>query len=107
MAYVIVTVSAMHDRAMNEEYVRRFLPLIRSVGGSVLAVDESPEVKEGTWNVVRTALLFFPTVADANRFYHSSEYQEILPLRLKSVDITVVILRGVEEMAAAAKGKTQ
>ena len=107
MAYVIVTVSAMRDLAMNEEYVRRFMPLIRSMGGSVLAVDEKPDVKEGTWDVVRTALLYFPTVADANRFYHSSEYQEILPLRLKSVDSTVVVLSGMEEMAAAAKGKTQ
>lgn len=107
MAYIIVTVSTMRDRAMNEEYVRRFLPLIRSMGGAVLAVDETPDVKEGTWNVVRTALLYFPTVADANRFYHSSEYQEILPLRLKSVDSTVVVLRGVEEMAVTAKGKTQ
>ena len=72
MAYVIVTVSAMHDRAMNEEYVGRFLPLIRSMGGSILAVDETPEVKEGTWNVVRTALLFFPTVADANQIGRAS-----------------------------------
>ncbi len=107
MAYVIVTVSAMRDRAMNEEYVRRFIPLIRSMGGSILAVEETPDVKEGTWDVVRTALLFFPTVADADRFYRSSEYQEILPLRLKSVDSTVVVLRGLEEMAAAAKRKTQ
>lgn len=103
MAYLLATASSIHDPATLEEYVRRVVPIIQNMGGSVLAVEETPQVKDGKWDAVRTVLLSFPTVADANRFYHSPEYQEILPLRLKSTVGTLVLLRGREEMAGAGR----
>ena len=107
MAYLLATASSINDPATLEQYVKRVVPLIHKMGGSVLAVEESPDVKDGKWHAVRTVLLSFPTAADANRFYHSPEYQEILPMRLKSTVGALVLLRGLEEVAGAAGGKAE
>jgi uncharacterized protein (DUF1330 family) len=50
-------------------------------GGRYLARGGAHEVLEGDWDVDRLVVLEFPTMEQARAWYHSAEYQEVLPIR--------------------------
>ena len=83
-AYVVVNLDVT-DPDTFETYRSRAVPLVMSRGGKYLAVDFEPKDLDGK-SRQGVALLEFPSVEEANRFYYSPEYQEIVGLRLSSTE---------------------
>jgi uncharacterized protein (DUF1330 family) len=70
------------------------VPTIESHQGRVIAFDEEPNVFEGPMEHPRTVILEFPSMPAFQAWYDSPEYQEILPLRLKSTRVTLIVAKG-------------
>ena len=51
-------------------------------------------VIEGEWPHPRLVVIEFPTRAAAEAWYHSPDYQKLLPLRLRSAAGNLVIVDG-------------
>jgi uncharacterized protein (DUF1330 family) len=75
------------------DYLDRVESTVRQYGGRWLAQGE-PHVVEGAWpgSVV---LIEFPSLAVAQDWYKSPEYQKILHLRTDNVISDVVLIEGV------------
>jgi len=69
--------------------------VIERFGGRYLARGGAVEVLEGEWDVPRLVVIAFDSLERAREFYHSPQYQEILPLRLAAAKSSVVIAEGV------------
>ena len=91
--YVIAHVK-VGNRALLDQYVAKVLPTIESHQGRVIAFDEAPNVIEGPIEHPRTVVLEFPSMTAFRAWYDSPEYQEILPLRLKSTPGTLIVAKG-------------
>jgi uncharacterized protein (DUF1330 family) len=80
---------------MLDEYVAKALPTIEPHAGRVLALDETPEVVEGTIDSPRTVILEFPSQEAFWGWYRSPEYQAVLPMRLESTPGTLIVVAGL------------
>lgn len=101
MYYVLGTIEEIHNPALLQEYVNRFLPILQRHGGTILAVDDAVHTQEGKWPYVRTVLFAFPSAKQAQEWYHSPEYQEIAILRNMASAMNLVFVRGLGEPALA------
>jgi uncharacterized protein (DUF1330 family) len=91
--YVILT-EQIHDPVRMEAYGRASIASVIEHGGKVLAADEHAEVLEGQWHGTRTVVVEYESVEQARAWYHSSGYQEALPLRQAAAECNVVIVAG-------------
>jgi len=79
------------DPAGFERY-RAVVPrVVEQYGGRYLVRGGSVEALEGEWTVPRLVILEFESAERARQFYHSREYQEVLPLRLAASRGVVVV----------------
>jgi uncharacterized protein (DUF1330 family) len=97
MPVYVVAQGRIEDREMLDRYVAKVIPTIQSSGGRILGFDESPEVVEGEVERPRTVILEFPSREAFRAWYGSSEYQEILPLRLRSTPGTLIVVDGLPQ----------
>ena len=94
-AYIIVDTLITNDEEM-EHYKQLAKPLVESFGGEYLARGGQLVVKENQlWSPTRLVLLRFPSMAQAQTFYHSPEYQKILPISQSCAQRTLVMLEGL------------
>jgi probable F420-dependent oxidoreductase len=89
----LVSQMTIHDIEMFSKYAnpQDFSNLVRN-GGRIVAVDESPEVWEGTWVATRTVIIQFPSRQQARNWYFSPEYQQVAALRRAAADSNVAVL---------------
>lgn len=89
--YVIIT-EDVKDPAGMAEYGK----LARSAmaGATIVAVDQNPEVIEGSWHGTQTVVLKFESVDAARDWYHSDAYQAAAKVRQGAADCNGVILAG-------------
>ena len=77
------------DVKNHERYAQRYaVPVIKQLqkhGVEVLAVSAAPKVLEGTWSGNWTVVLRFPSMAVAESWYSSEEYQPLKSLRLNEL----------------------
>ena len=92
--YVVGRVT-VRDPEAYAVYRARVLPTIEAHGGRFLVRGGTVTVKEGGWRDPRLVVLEFPSVAAAEAWYGSAEYQAILPLRTANSDGDIVIVAGV------------
>ncbi len=85
----------VHDPAGFEAYRERVSPLVARFGGRYLIRGGTAHPVEGEWRIPRLVVIEFDNLDAARTFYHSPEYQEILPLRLKSSHGTAAFVEGV------------
>lgn len=78
------------------EYIQRIDATLSLYGGRFLSHGKTPEVVEGEWPG-HLVLIEFPDMDQARRWYHSPEYQAILPLRTEHSDGSTILLDGVGE----------
>ena len=76
-------------------YRAKVSAVVEKFGGRYLVRGGGIDVLEGHWPIERLVVIVFDSADQARRFYASPEYQEILPLRLKSTSGPVVIADGV------------
>ena len=63
-------------------------------GGTILSVDQKPQVLEGAWHGDQTVVLEFESVQAARAWYESDEYQAAAKLRQAAADCNAVIVSG-------------
>lgn len=94
-AYCIVY-EVIDDPKMFDEYRRQVLPTIEAHQGRFLVRGGEFSPLEGEMPYQRIAMLEFPSRAAAEAWYHSPEYQRILPLRTESSQSLFILVDGVE-----------
>jgi len=96
MAVYAVALINIQDREAYAEYEAGFMDIFSRYGGKLLAVDESPEVKEGSWRYTRTVLLEFESNAALDAWYHSDEYQNLARHRFRASTASIAVLRAID-----------
>src|SRR5262245_44631217 len=74
--YVVAQIS-IHDRAMYDRYVSKFMGVLARFDGRLLAADESPTVLEGSWPHQKVILIEFRDREAFERWAYSPEYADI------------------------------
>lgn len=95
MAAYLVAHLKVTDPEGFEAYRDRVPALVEKFGGRYLVRGGQVHPVEGDWNVPRLVIIEFEELEAAQRFYDSPEYQELLPLRLRSSEATLVFVEGV------------
>jgi len=94
-AYLVVDTNITNPE-LYERYKLIAKPLVEKYGGEYLARGGKLSVKEDTlWAPIRMVLVRFPSVQDAETFYQSDDYQDVLKISKQSADRTVIILEGL------------
>ena len=92
-AYVIVQ-ETVTDEAGFAEYRAGVVSTLEAHGGRFLVRGGELTVVEGEWPHPRLVVIEFPSRAAAGAWYHSPDYQKLLPLRLRSAAGNLVIVDG-------------
>ena len=95
MTCYIVALINIHDREQYALYEAGFMEVFQKYQGTMLSVDEAPELVEGEWSWTRSVLISFPSKADAKAWYQSSEYQSIAQHRFAGSRSNIVFLNGM------------
>jgi uncharacterized protein (DUF1330 family) len=94
MSVYVIVQGKVENRGMLDQYIAEAGRTIEAHQGRVIAFDEEPEVTEGRIKHPRTVIVEFPSMTAFRAWYDSPEYQEILPLRLKSTPGTLIVVKG-------------
>ena len=93
MSVYVIAQAKIENRGLLDGYAAKVIPTIESHQGRVVAFDEEPEVVESPIEHSRAVILEFPSMTAFRAWYDSPEYQEILPLRLKSTRCTLNVAK--------------
>ena len=93
-AYVLAQIN-IQDRSRYGDYEAGFMDIFAKYQGTLLSVDEAPEVLEGEWPHTRTVLIEFPSSQDAKDWLMSEEYQELAKHRHAAAQSHCVIVQGL------------
>ena len=93
--YAVFTLD-VHDQARLFEYIEAATPSILEAGGNVLVAGAPERVLEGKWHGNRTAILEFPTVEAAQRWYDCAEYRAVIGMRHEAAQSNSMIVAGFE-----------
>ena len=92
--YKIVDVK-VRDPEAYEDYKQGVAPLIEKHGGEYLVRGGAFEVVEGDWQPTRLVLFRFPDRTSVKAFYEDPEYQDLLALRHRVADTSIVVVDGL------------
>lgn len=97
-AYVIFDVGPF-DRDAMKPYLDKAFDTLTPHGGRVIVRTNNIDIREGShglgWKPERLLVIEFPSMAAAQSWYESPEYQAILPIRLEFGKDNMVIVEGV------------
>lgn len=82
------------DRALYQQYLDGFDTVFQQFGGTVVAVDDAPEVLEGTWSRTRMVLIQFPDEETLRQWYGSHAYQELAKFRRQASKADILLVHG-------------
>jgi uncharacterized protein (DUF1330 family) len=94
-AYCIVY-ETVDDPQPFEDYRRQVLPTIEAYEGRFIVRGGAFTALEGDMPHERVVVLEFPSRAAAEGWYHSPEYQRILPLRKGAARSQFILVDGLE-----------
>lgn len=94
VAYVIAGIDVT-NRDDYRAYAEQTVASAKKVGGKFLAKGGEQRVIEGS-APDRHVIIEFPSREIAENWYHSDEYQAILPIALRSSSRNIVIVEGFE-----------
>lgn len=92
-AYVIGDIEVT-DPAGYEEYRKQVLAVVTKYGGKFLVRGGKVDVKEGGWAPKRVVVLEFPSMEQAQKWYHSPEYAPLIKLRQKASKGRLILVEG-------------
>lgn len=76
----------------DDEYIPPTLQTVEAHGGRVIVSAENPQVIEGEWDYNQTVVLEFPSVEDAQEWYHDEDYEEIKQIRFATTETNNAII---------------
>jgi uncharacterized protein (DUF1330 family) len=97
-AYVLVDVDVKDPNAY-AEYRQKAATTVSAHGGRYIVRGGAQHHLEPGFDLHRTVILEFPTTEAAHKWYHSRDYQRILPIRHKAATSRMVVLEGLESGA--------
>jgi uncharacterized protein (DUF1330 family) len=97
-AYVLVDLDVTDPEAY-KEYRAKAPAIVAAHGGRYIVRGGAQHHLEPGWDLRRTVLLEFPSLAAAKDWYASPAYQRLLPMRTGSTRSRVVILEGLDPAA--------
>jgi uncharacterized protein (DUF1330 family) len=92
-AYVIAEID-ITDPAAYEDYRRQVPAVIARYGGKYIVRGGKVESLEGGWSPKRIAIVEFPSIEQALKFYRSPEYAPLIRIRQKASRGKLVIVEG-------------
>ena len=92
-AYVIGEIEVT-DPAVYEDYRKQVLAVVTKYGGKFLVRGGKVDPKEGAWNPKRIVVLEFPSMAQAQKWYHSADYEPLIKLRQKASKGKLILVEG-------------
>lgn len=90
VAHITIT-----DRAAYDRYSAAFMAVFSQFRGTLLAVDESPEVIEGEWTATRLVMMSFPDAAAFHDWFDSPAYQAIASHRHAGSTAVILMAKGL------------
>lgn len=93
--YILAEISVTNPEAY-QEYLAAVTPMVEAFSGTYIVRAGRAETPEGAPPMGRVVLLEFASYDAALAFYHSPEYQAILPMRTDNATSRIVILEGTE-----------
>ena len=78
-------------------------PVLDQYGAKFLIATNDPEVLEGGRVVKRVVFIEFESLARAQEFYHSKDYQDVIGYRFRSAQSHLYMMGGVADQAAAPR----
>ncbi len=94
-AYCIFDITQIVDEEKIGEYRQHVGATVEQYGGRYVVRGGACEVVEGDWQPVRLAILEFPSLDQARRWYNSEEYRDLKALRLAATHSNGVIVEGL------------
>lgn len=92
--YFVLDIEKVTDQEKIAEYSQRGVETIKQYGGKLVVIGGAPETVEGNWQPQAVAILEFEDVEHFKRWYDSSEYQDVKPLRLQGSISRAMLLQG-------------
>ena len=92
-AYVIGEIEVT-DPATYEDYRKQVLAVVTRHGGRFLVRGGKVDPKEGGWTPKRIVVLEFPSMAQAQKWYHSADYEPLIKLRQKASKGKLILVEG-------------
>jgi uncharacterized protein (DUF1330 family) len=92
-AYVLAA-ETIKDEALFADYRKAVVRTLAPFSGQFIVRGGNLTVLEGEWPHPRLVIIEFPSRADAEGWYRSAEYQDVISLRLKSSVGSVIIVDG-------------
>jgi len=92
-AYVIAEIEVT-DPAAYEDYRRQVPGVIAKYGGKYVVRGGKVESLEGGWSPKRMAVVEFPSMDQALKFYRSPEYAPLIKIRQKASRGKLIIVEG-------------
>lgn len=93
-AYVIAEID-ITDPAAYEEYRKQVPGVIAKYGGKYLVRGGKVESMEGGWSPKRMAVVEFPSMDQALKFYRSPEYAPLIKIRQQASRGKLIIVEGI------------
>ena len=95
-AYAMVQIKIKNPADFNERYSQYVFPILEKYGVQMIAGSPAPTTVEGTFDGNWAAILRFPSMAAAQAWYGSSDYEPFKELRINELTDTnsVVFLDG-------------
>lgn len=87
--YMIAALERLNDQY--EDYVTQGRGTLAPYQVTRVAVDDSPVVLEGEMRSKRIIILRFEIDAEFDRWWHSEEYQSVIPLRQKGARTDFIV----------------
>jgi uncharacterized protein (DUF1330 family) len=92
-AYVVALID-VHDLNQYKPYMLQVPDVIARHGGRYLVRNGRKQLLEGTLPSERVVVLQFPSMAHAQAWYESPEYQALKAIRTEASDATVFVIEG-------------
>ena len=96
MPVYMITRLTIHDRAEYNKYADQFMAIFEKFDGTMLSVDEEPQVVAGEWKATRSVLIEFPDKPKLFEWLLSPEYKEIGKHRDAGATAESIIVKGLE-----------
>ena len=92
-AYLIGEIDVT-DPTGYEDYRKQVLAVVTKYGGRFIVRGGKVDAKEGGWAPKRIVVLEFPSMEQAQTFYHSAEYAPLIKLRQKASKGKIILVEG-------------
>jgi uncharacterized protein (DUF1330 family) len=93
-AYLIAEIDITDPQAY-EEYRKQVPGVIAKYGGKYIVRGGKVESLEGGWSPKRVAMLEFPSMEQALKWYRSPEYAPLIKLRQKASKSKLTVVEGI------------